>query len=398
MSHSPQPVYYDSHTLFIKCECASAEQIRQAFSEALTTYQSTSKTTIDCRFRVNRVENRLGESFGISFVFVTNPAVYYMLLSKNPDGSDRIEYRDDPSWSPPSDGDTVNDAGWSTILPPIYTRNMDWSEIIDKEVEYENSLQKEKARHTRPKIPFPLEPLMTLPPYQLTPEQIEAKRAKIISDNEGKPGFDPALVVIPTTAHFNVDRAMVTSVDSKFMPNILKCKDVPDWVTKDDLKVQFSPYASDSKTPRERYIKGRRVEETYPFVNINSDRVAFVIFDPSTRDAQFALHMMKKTTIRGESTNGSPVTATLIFGHSYRTDRDIMADISQQPLPATRYKSHHSSKPFVSRPVNTDSNQNDKSSWRRDPRRKASSTILTRHPSSTDYRSAGRFDVLALSQ
>jgi hypothetical protein len=398
MSHSSQPVYYDSHTLFIKCECASADQIRQAFSEALTTYQSKTNTHIDCRFRVNLVENRQGESFGISFVFVTNSAVYHMLLSKNPDGSDRVEYRDDPSWSPPSDGDTVNDAGWSTISAPIYTRNMDWAEMMDKEVEYENNLQKEKARHMRPKIPFPLEPLMTLPPYHLTPEQIEAKRSKIISDNEGKPGFDPSLVVIPTTAHFSVDRAMVTSVDSKFMPNILKCKDVPDWITKDDLKIQFSPYASYSTTPRERYIKGRRVEETYPFVNINSDRVAFVIFDPSTRDAQFALHMMKKTTIKGKSPNGSTLTSTLIFGHSYRTDRDVMADISQQPLPATRYnKSHHPPKPVTSRLSNQHLNNKDKSSWRRDPRRTAPSTVVTRSPSSKEHLSTGRFDILAHS-
>lgn len=400
MSYSSQPAYYDSHTLFIKCECASAEQIRQAFTEALTNYQSRTKSRIDCRFRVNLVENRAGESYGIAFVFVTNPTVYHMLLGKNPDGSDRVEYRDDPSWSPPSDGDNVNDAGWSTISAPIYTAHMDWSDIMEKEDEYEEQIRKEKARHTCPKIPFPLEPLMTLPPYHLTPDQIKSKKSKIISDNEGKVNFDVSLVEIPTAAYFSVDRAMVTSVDNKYMPNILKCKDIPDWITKEDLKVQFAPYASDSKTLQERYIKGRRVEETYPFVNINDDRVAFIIFDPSTRDAQFALHMMKKTVIRGKSIAGAPIHATLIFKHSYRTDRDVMADISQQPLPAHRYNKESSrnnpSKRESLYPVRNN-NGSRRNNRQPDPRQIATA-VPFRRSSPEPKITTGRFDILANSE
>ena len=404
MSHLSQPVYYDSHTLFIKCECASADQIRQALSEALTTYQTANKKRIDCRFRVNLVENREGISYGIAFVFVTNPAVYHMILGKNPDGSDRVEYRDDPSWSPPSDGDTVNDAGWSTISAPISILNMDWADLTDIDIEHETQIKKEKARHTRPKIPFPLEPLMVLPPYNLTTEQIEAKRAKIIADNEGKANFDVSLVEIPTTAYFNVDRAMVSLVDSKFMPNILKCKDIPSWITKEDLKMQFSPYASDSKTLQERYIKGRRVEETYPFVNINDDRVAFIIFDSSTRDAQFALHMMKKTVISGKLTNGTPVTATLIFGHSYRTDRDVMADITQQPLPAHRYTHSKSSSNVTNssfrggNPSGRGNNCKRDNDWHTDPRKIAASAVPQRNPVPDQKLTTGRYDILANSK
>lgn len=331
---------YDKRTLFIKCDCASVEQIRQSFNEALTIYQSENKVNLNCRFRVNLVENREGKSLGIAFVFVTNPAVYYMLLGKNPDGSDRIEYRDDPSWTPPTEGTSVNDAGWSTISAPVFTaadiKNMSWADMIDEEEEYERKLQAEKDKYTCPKIPFPLDPLMVLPPYRLTPEQIAEKRQKIIADNEGKQGFDTSLVEIPDHAHLVVDRAMATPVDSKYMPNILKCKNIPEWVTKEDLKMQFAPYATDSETRQERFIKGRRVEETYPFVNINEDRVGFIIFDANTNDALFALHMMKKTIIRKTMPNGAVHSVTLIFGHSFRTDRDLMADISQRPRPVQR--------------------------------------------------------------
>jgi len=339
-SHPRSANFYDNHTLFIKCDCASVEQIRQAFLEALTTYQKEHQSDLKCRFKVNLVEDRERKSFGIAFVFVTNPAVYHMLLGKNPDGSDRIEYREDPSWFPPNDGDQVNDAGWSTISAPVYTPGMSWGEITDLEDEYEVKMQEKRNRFTCPKIPVPLDPLMVLPPYHLTKEQVAEKRAKIITENEGKSNFNPEMVEIPDVAYFNVDRAMVTPVDPKFMSNILKCKGIPDWITKEDLKLQFSPYASDSITLQERYVKGRCVEETYPFVNINDDRVAFIIFDPSTHDAQFALHMMKKTIITKKFSDGIK-SATLIFGHSYRTDRDMMADISQKPRPVQRRDSTH---------------------------------------------------------
>lgn len=332
---------YDNRTLFIKCDCASVNEIRKSLNDSLTTYQSANNIDLKCRSRVNLVENREGKSFGIAFVFVTNPVVYHMLLGKNPDGSDRVEYRDDPSWTPPTKGDIVNDSGWATISAPVYTPGMSWADMDDIEYEHEQKLTAEKKKYVCPKIPVPLEPLMVLPPYELTPEQITQKRNKIIEDNSGKPGFDPKLVEIPSLAHLVVDRAMACPVDSRYMPNILKCQAVPHWVSKEDLKMNFSPYAIDSTTLQERFIKGRRVEETFPFVNINEDRVAFIIFDSCTNDALFALHMMKKTIIRKKMPDNSFNTTTLIFGHSYRTDRDLMTDISQQPRTVPRRDNTH---------------------------------------------------------
>lgn len=326
----------DNRTLYIKCDCASVQQIRDAFSEALTTYQDATGIDLACRFRVNLVEDREGRSFGIAFVFVSNPAVYYMLLGKNPDGSDRVEYRDDPSWTPPVEGESVNDAGWSTISAPVFSKGMTWADIMDEEDAYNAKIEAEKQKYVCPKIAFSLEPLMVLPPYRLSAQQIAEKRDKIIEENEGKSDFDADMVEIPPIAYFGVEPAVAKPVDQKFMPNILKCKNVPDWVTKEDLKAQFSPYASDSLTLQERHIKGRRVEETYPFVNINDDRVAFIIFDPSTNDALFALHMMKKIVITKTLPNKTVNKVVLLFGHSFRTDRDMMADISQRPRPVQR--------------------------------------------------------------
>ena len=327
---------YDNHTLFIKCDCATVEQIRTAFRESLTTYQTSIGKHLECRFRVNLVENREGNSFGIAFVFVTNPAVYHMLMGKNPDGSDRIKYIDDPSWVAPTDTELTNDSGWSAISEPVFVPDMNWSDEMELEEEYKRQLYEKETRDICPKITSQLDPLMVLPPFKLTQEQMEKKRAKISADNQGKPNFDPKLIEIPELAYFGVDRAMVMPTDPMYMPNILRCKSVPLWVNNDDLKIQFAPYANDSKTFQDRLVKGRHTDETYPFVNINQDRIAFVIFDPSTHDAQFALHMMRKTVINKKAEDGSLLTVTLLFQHSFKTDRDLMADIGQQPRPVNR--------------------------------------------------------------
>ena len=334
---------YDTHTLFLKCDCASTKQIQDSMRESLKKYQNEHGVKLDCRWRVNVISNHEGELFGIAFVFVTNPAVYHMLLGKNPDGSDRVEFVDDPSCSGLLEGTGTNESGWNTIeepkLPekPEYPAGMSWADMSEVEeeydealAEYERKLQSYNNRFIRPKIQIQLEPLMILPPFKLTPEQIENKRRKIIAKNEIKSEFDPNMVEIPEFSYFGVDRAMVVPVDEKFMPNILKCKNVPEWITQADLKAQFSPYADDSQTIQERFVKGRRLEETYPFVNINNDRVAFIIFDNKTTNAQFALHMMKKTVISKKMPDGTVNTFTLVFGHSFRTDRDIMSDINHQ--------------------------------------------------------------------
>ena len=62
----------DNHTLYVKYDCATADQIRACFTEALTNYQKKTRSNIDSRFRVNPVENRDGVPQNHSFVFFMN--------------------------------------------------------------------------------------------------------------------------------------------------------------------------------------------------------------------------------------------------------------------------------------------------------------------------------------
>ena len=132
--------YRDTHTLYVKCNNATPIQIAECFTKAIEEHQKVHRVNLACPFRVNFVEDKDGKPFGFAFVFVRNPAVYHMLLGKNPDGSDRIEYHDDPSWTDPEKGDNVNDAGWSTISAPIYIPGMSWADATEEEDKYQQQI------------------------------------------------------------------------------------------------------------------------------------------------------------------------------------------------------------------------------------------------------------------
>lgn len=301
---------YDNHTIYVRCEGASASQVKDVFLDALSKYNFDNKTNLPGSFHVNLVETREKVSLGFAFAFFTNPAAYHMILGKNTDGSDRIEYRDDPSWVSPVEN-------WSTT----YDEGSSWGDMSEKEQSKEC-----------PKIPITLDPLITLPAYKLTQEQIQTKKNLIIAYNKDKEGFLESMVEVPDHAFLLVSPAIVTPLEDKFVPNILKAKNVPPWVTEHDLKIRFAPYATNSTTVVDRVVKGRRFKETYPFVNINDDRIAFLIFDPCTHDAQFALHMTKKLPVTRKMDDGKIFSTTLLFNHSFSTDRDKMSEIVNKPI------------------------------------------------------------------
>lgn len=321
--------YSDTHTLYVKCETATEAQIRQCFYEALSSYQQKTGRNLDTRFKVNLVTDKDGKCFGLAFVYLIESAFYHMLLGKNSDGSDRIEYIDDPSHNLPSDGKLENESGWSSLKQ---LESMSWADICDLDDEFEEI--------PKTKIVTRLDPLIVLPPYTLTESQIQSKKQKIIMSNIHNPDFDETKITIPSISHLQIEKAIVSPVESKFMHNILKSRLIPDWITKEDLKIKFSPYATDNTTLYERTLKGVTFNETYPFVNINHDRVCFIIFDPSTHDAQFALLMNKKTLFRKQGKQGAQLSACLHFSHSFCTDRDMMTTFTNKPKVVPRNNKH----------------------------------------------------------
>ena len=282
MDFAYRPDIYDDHTLYVRCGNATSKQVEDAFHQALK-MQPNYKTDII----VQIVENRDCLPLGYAFVYISNPEVYYMFLGKNPDGSDRIKYVDCVSNTKKENCEKeIVSKDWADIAEPISIAEKSWSEYgvyHDKE----SSSKCTKAQ----KIKVTDDPLLQLPVIH----------------------FDNQKIVM------SVDRAKANNIDEqRHMPNILKCKNLPNWVTKSMLKEKFSPFAS----------KNKKSEANYPIVNIDDSRNgrnAFITFDPKTHDAYFALHMTKKTTFVHEyflAGVSKTEKVVLMFGHSFRTDRD----------------------------------------------------------------------------
>jgi len=259
---------YDNHTLNVKCCNSTLDQIKNVFNNAFEKYKLNHNNDIECSFYYNLILNKQGDSYGIAFVYVSNEEVYNMILGKNPDGTKRIKYTKKLKEKP-----TTRSSNWGD--------SSDDEEIIDTIV---------------------LEPLIVLEPIKLNNMQKQYY-------------LEPIDLVI--------NRALIYNLEDKYIHNILKTKKIPHWITNLMIKNLFSPFASDNTTKYSRIIKGKKIMETYPFVNINKDGICFIIYDSKTNDAQFALHMMKKTTITQDNKS-----ITLVFNHSYNLDYTFTKTVS----------------------------------------------------------------------
>ena len=323
--------YYDTHTLYVQTGKATHEQLSRSIAQAVDEVSQELDRNIECRFKINIVKDREGNSYGFAFVFLTNPEVYHMLLGRNPEGTDRVEYHEDPSWVAPepeevetpepeptnkTDSVTVDD--WTSMSSPwSMTGYSCWADMADDEEDEEMQLLERQSKYTAPKVRVELPTLMTLPPYNY----------ETYNDSNQK---------VENVGYFGVSPAYVTDMDSKYSCNVLRARDVPTWINESDIKREFSAFSSDQDTVVERTIKGIKKRDTYPFVNIVEDthrrrgeepassRIVFITFDPFTKDAQFALHMMKKTSIK-KKISGKSRLATLVFNHSFRTDKLLQA-------------------------------------------------------------------------
>jgi hypothetical protein len=244
---------YDYHTLNVKCYNATLEQIKNVFNNAFEKYKLNHDKNIECSFYYNLILNKEGQSYGIAFVYVSNKEVYNMILGKNPDGSERLKYN-------------------KKLKEKKANKSINWGDSSDDEEIVDTII---------------LEPLIVLEAIELNDK------------------LEPVINLV-------INRALIYKLEDKYIHNILKTKKIPYWITPLMLKNMFSPFASDNTTKYSRIVKGKKILDTYPFININKDGICFIIYDVKKTDAQFALHMMKKTTITLDDK-----TITLVFNHSY---------------------------------------------------------------------------------
>ena len=96
------PKYYNNHLLHVTTGVAYQGQVAATIRKAITDINKVLDQPLKCDCRVNLVTDRNGTHFGYGYAWVSNTEVYHILLGKNPDGSERIDYTDDPNWQGPT--------------------------------------------------------------------------------------------------------------------------------------------------------------------------------------------------------------------------------------------------------------------------------------------------------
>ena len=271
------------------------EKIKQKLDEIGCNYPP--KPSWDCRIRVNLIVNKLGEFFGFGYIFVSNTEVYWMLLGKNPDGSERVIQYLDPNWVPQPTLTEEQEAA--------KYQGMAWNEIVDEENKYACQVIKKV-----------LDPLMPIPGYVYDEQQYKHLQDMAISS-----GTDPSLV--PTTGYFVLSRAYVKNVEPGKVENQLCARQIPKWVPSIAFKQIFKDYMTeedDEKYPTVELIDGKK----------DNGNIALITFKSRTKKAQFTLLMTRKVHIIHP--NNPEYECTLVFNHAYEenTKRDKNARTDSQ--------------------------------------------------------------------
>jgi len=118
---------------------------------------------------------------------------------------------------------------------------------------------------------------------------------------------------------FSLQPAHVKPVDKEYCENVLCARSVPNWLRTDDIFEKFRVFVRDENKKIKKRGKTGIVELRYPIVNITKNKLCFVEFDPQTRDAQFALLMMKK--VKFENKTRSQKEGTLIFSYAFKSNK-----------------------------------------------------------------------------
>ena len=249
------------------------------------------KKSLKCRITPNVIVDKNGNYFGFGYIHVSKKEVYWMLLGKNPDGTERVREYPDPNWTPPEPKPDLTDDEQSEKYS-----FMKWHEIAEEEEQY-----------IQPTIKEQLEPLIKVPGYEY--DDIQYEHLQNMAIKEGK---DPSLV--PQTGYFEFSRAYSHDVEANKVSNVLCSRQVPDWIPLRAFENVFQPFIR---------IEGGSNEEKEMSINMieskDGSRTVFVSFNPSTRKAMFVLLMTRKVTIK-HPTNPE-LECVLIFDHAYSDPR-----------------------------------------------------------------------------
>lgn len=291
--------YMDTYSVFVESGVATVEQVSLCMKKAISDAEKYLKIDNTCKFKVNLIVDKEGKYFGFGYIRVSDPRVYWMLLGKNPDGTERVEERLDETWK----------------MPPNPNEGLTLEEILEKNKNKSwYDIGKEEDLYIQPKIKSVLPALVTIPGFSYDRDQIiHLKELAVENGSE---------ITVPKIGYFEISRAYATDPEPGMLKHRLCARNVPDWIPVEAFKAIFSFYLSEEGKNKKKAtvrVGNREVTDTYPIVNFvdskNGGRIVFITFDPNSHDAIFALLMTKKTHIINPKNSNQKVT--LIFTHAF---------------------------------------------------------------------------------
>ena len=270
---SPPPQkFLDENTLYVDTGVATTGQLSECIKKAIQEAEKILKKEASCRYKVNLLVGRDGAYFGYAFVWVSSSEIYWMLLGRNPDGSERYEEYPDPNWKPPCS---------PRSSPPRDTKSKNWIDVVEEE-----------DRYTCPMLRKDLPPLVEVPGYRYNSEQ----RSHLEELAEGQP--------VPEMGYFVMSRGYALDAPAGTLSHRLCARRVPEWIPLEAFKSIFSFRTANSHYPKVNFVNSKK-----------GGRIVFINFDPKTKDGIFTLLMTRKTLIVNPA-NPSQRT-TLVFSHAY---------------------------------------------------------------------------------
>ena len=327
----PVDQYYDTNTLYIDCGVATESQIAESlkiainnaqkilaqrekdksinniaekinklkknrkfkdvkkFESKLKTIRTKSLSDFNrekCMYKINLLVTKDGAYHGYGYIRVSSTKIYWMLLGRNPDGSERFEETLDPNWTPPEK--TEEKLSFDEIIK--INKNKTWADVAEDE-----------EKHIQPVIRKSLDPLITMPGFKYDKEQLKHLKELAVLNEE-----DPDSV--PDTGYFEISRGYAKEAPSGTIKHRICARNVPNWVPLEAFVTTFKPYVTNGgdKYPKVNFIQTKK------------GKIVFVNFDPSTTDALFALLMTRKTRLMHPE---KKLTCELIFMHAFENKK-----------------------------------------------------------------------------
>lgn len=289
LEHKSKGTYTNNHFINMKTGVATVPQIKEVLNRAIRQAEIKLGRSLKTSYKITLVSDIHGNIFGYGYAWVTNHEVFNVLVGRNPDGTERVDYIQDPKWVPPTEEEIL-----AFESAPI----SNWADA---------AIMSDQL-YDPPKIKVQLPAIVELEPYVLTPFQQD----QIKGDPNGK-----SFMYKGEFTHGIIECTVGTTsgnTDTKYQSTVLCCKKIPEDLTEEDIKVHFVNFVEDPNRTATRRLNGVVTVEKYPLVKISKQRVCFITF-ASEMDASFSLKMNHKLEI-----TKNKKLHLLIFNRAYSSD------------------------------------------------------------------------------